>query len=128
MASSSDGKSLEIPPDIFYEILLKSGVKDLFFLWIDCHQVSCNFKAAVEHIFITKHLKKTWIHIDPGKWYLEEHGKVFLATEFQISHLSSANLSHAIYKDKECYENFHKEFACQLKQCSRTDPHLNVQG
>lgn len=59
-------KPREIALDIFYEIILKYGVKDLTFLWTTCRQVSRNFKEAAERLFVIKHLKKTWIHIDPG--------------------------------------------------------------
>ncbi|KAK0470244.1 uncharacterized protein EV420DRAFT_100128 [Desarmillaria tabescens] len=115
-ASSAAGKSQEIPPDIFYEVLLKSGVKDLSFLWINCRQVSRNFKDAVERVFITKHLKKTWIHIDPGKCYSSEHGKVFLASEFKFPHLDPADPSRAIFKDEECrrHEDFHAAFTRRM--------------
>ncbi|KAK0494033.1 hypothetical protein EDD18DRAFT_379479 [Armillaria luteobubalina] len=73
-----------------------TGVKDLTFLWINCRQVSRNFKEAVERVFVIKHLKKTWILIDPSEWYSEDHGKVFLASEFKFPRIDPTNPSRAI--------------------------------
>ncbi|KAK0214071.1 hypothetical protein IW262DRAFT_1466625 [Armillaria fumosa] len=105
-SDSSTGKLQEIPPDIFYEIILKYGVKDLSFLWINCRQVSRNFKEAVERVFVIKHLKKTWIHIDPGEWYSEDHGEVFLASEFKFSRLDPTNPARAIYNESNAMKTF----------------------
>ncbi|SJK99542.1 uncharacterized protein ARMOST_02847 [Armillaria ostoyae] len=57
----------EIPTDVLYEILLQYGEKNLSFLWLNCRPVSRNFKDAVERVFVTKHLKKTWLHVDIGR-------------------------------------------------------------
>ncbi|SJK99556.1 uncharacterized protein ARMOST_02864 [Armillaria ostoyae] len=121
-SDSSAGKPQEIPPDIFYEIILKYGVKDLTFLWINCRQVSRNFKEAVERVFVIKHLKKTWIHIDPGEWYSEDHGEVFPASEFKFSRLDPTNPSRAIYNDEQCHED--KEFARRLRRMFKNGPSL----
>ncbi|PBL04286.1 hypothetical protein ARMGADRAFT_1004874 [Armillaria gallica] len=123
-SNPSAEKPREIAPDIFYEIILKYGVKDLTFLWINCRQVSRNFKEAVERLFVIKHLKKTWIHIDPGEWYSEDHGKVFLASEFKFSRLDPTDPSRAIYNDEQCHEDFHEEFARRLKRMFENGPSL----
>lgn len=57
----------EIPTDVLYEILLQYGVKNLSFLWLNCRPVSRNFKDVVERVFVTKHLKKTWLHVEIGR-------------------------------------------------------------
>ncbi|KAK0470269.1 uncharacterized protein EV420DRAFT_1499461 [Desarmillaria tabescens] len=120
----SSSNSQEPPTDIFYEILLNSGVKDPSFLWITCRQVSRSFKDAVERVFVARHLKKTWLHIDAGNWYSPEHGKVFFAPEFKFSRLDPANLSRAIYRYDECHEDFRDELARRLRQMFRNGPSL----
>lgn len=62
--SSTGLDSLAIPADLFYNILYH--VKDLTFLWTSCREVSTDFKRAVERVFITKHLRKTWLKFDGG--------------------------------------------------------------
>lgn len=57
----------EIPTDVLYEILLQYGVKNLSFLWLNCRPVSRNFKDVVERVFVTKHLRKTWLHVEIGR-------------------------------------------------------------
>ncbi|PBL04314.1 hypothetical protein ARMGADRAFT_1070782 [Armillaria gallica] len=129
MASSSAGNSQETLSDIFYEILLHSRVKELSFFWITCRQVSRSFKDAVEHVFITKHLNKTWIRIDAGIWHSSEHGKVFLASEFKFFRLDPANPSRAIFgKYDECHEDFREELARRLSQMLKNGPRLNIRG
>ncbi|PBK67793.1 hypothetical protein ARMSODRAFT_301379 [Armillaria solidipes] len=124
MSSSSAGTFQETPSDIFYEILLHSKVKELSFFWITCRQVSRSFKDAVEHVFITKHLNKTWIRTDAGIWHSSEHGKVFLASEFKFSRLGPADPSRAIFKYDECHEDFREELARRLRQMLKNGPSL----
>ncbi len=143
MASSSAGNPQETPSDIFYEILLHSRVKELSFFWITCRQVSRSFKDAVEHVFITKHLNKTWIRIDAGRslydpllcffkkltfvlgiWHSSEHGKVFLSSEFKFYRLDPADPSRAVFKYDECHENSQEELARRLSQMLKNGPSL----
>ncbi|KAK0222827.1 hypothetical protein EDD85DRAFT_859855 [Armillaria nabsnona] len=124
MSSPSAGTFQETPSDIFYEILLHSSVKEHSFFWITCRQVSRSFKDAVEHVFITKHLNKTWIRIDAGIWHSSEHGKVFLASDIKYSHLDPADPSRAVFKYVECHEDFREELAHRLSQMLKNAPSL----
>ncbi|KAK0444023.1 hypothetical protein EV421DRAFT_1801607 [Armillaria borealis] len=86
----------EIPTDILYEILLQYGVKNLSFLWLNCRAVSRNFKDAVEHVFVTKHLKKTWLHVGVDKY--DAYVKL------QFDHLDSTDPSRAVFESSECQD------------------------
>lgn len=54
--------------DVISLILMHVGVKakDLTFLWATCRVVSRDFKNAVEHVFETRHLKRTFLKMDGG--------------------------------------------------------------
>lgn len=43
---------------------------ELTYLWTTVRHVSRQFKAAVEDIFKTEHLSKTWLHVEPGEFSL----------------------------------------------------------
>ncbi|KAK0222794.1 hypothetical protein EDD85DRAFT_244362 [Armillaria nabsnona] len=89
--------SQDIPVDVFYEILLRCGVQDLCFLWLNCRPVSRKWKAAVERVFVTKHLKKTWLHVDTGaKPRTEDQHDTDV--EFQFYRLDPADSTRAIFE------------------------------
>ena len=55
--------------DVFTHILMFIGTKDhdMTWLWTTCREVSRDFKDAVERVFITRHLKKTWLRVEGGE-------------------------------------------------------------
>ncbi len=63
----SPPSSWDVPADVFYEILLQYGARNLSFLGLNCRPVSRNFKEAVERVFVTKHLRRIWLHVDTGR-------------------------------------------------------------
>lgn len=71
--SSSTMAQTPFSADVFYNILMFIGVKtrDLVFLWTTCREVSRDFKNAVEHVFITRHIKKTFLKIDGGTFRVD---------------------------------------------------------
>lgn len=40
---------------------------DLTYLWTTVRQVSKQFRQEIEEIFRTKHLPRTWVHVDTGE-------------------------------------------------------------
>ncbi|KAK0470259.1 uncharacterized protein EV420DRAFT_1757822 [Desarmillaria tabescens] len=88
----------DIPTDVIYEILLQYGVRNLSFLWLNCRPVSRNFKDAVERVFVTKHLRKTWLRVDTGE---HDAGVV----ELQFYSLDPDDSSRAIFESYECQES-----------------------
>ncbi|SJK99566.1 uncharacterized protein ARMOST_02874 [Armillaria ostoyae] len=101
--------SQDIPVDVFYEILLRCGVraKDLCFLWLNCRPVSRNCKDAVERVFATKHLKKTWLRVDTG---------AKLRTEFQFYRLDPTDSTRAIFESYKYKDG--------IEEALRTGPSL----
>ncbi|KAK0432285.1 hypothetical protein EV421DRAFT_1508249 [Armillaria borealis] len=107
--------SQDIPVDIFYEILLRCGVQDLCFLWLNCRPVSRNCKDAVERVFVTKHLKKTWIRVDTGaKSRTEDQHDTDV--EFQFYRLDPTDSTRAIFESYK-YED-------GIEEALRTGPSL----
>ncbi|KAK0444007.1 hypothetical protein EV421DRAFT_1903134 [Armillaria borealis] len=80
----------DIPADIFYEILLQYGVKNLAFLWLNCRPVSHNFKNAVERVFVAKHLRKTWLHVNIRELQRD--------IELQFYRLDAADPTRAVFE------------------------------
>ncbi|KAK0193394.1 hypothetical protein F5146DRAFT_1030425 [Armillaria mellea] len=80
----------DIPADIFYEICLQYGVKNLAFLWLNCRPVSHNFKDAVERVFVAKHLKKTWLYVN-----IRELQR---GIELQFHRLDAADPTRAVFE------------------------------
>ncbi|KAK0470240.1 uncharacterized protein EV420DRAFT_1634679 [Desarmillaria tabescens] len=78
----------DIPADVIYEILLQYNVQNLGFLWLNCRPVSRNFKDAVERVFVTKHLRKIWLHVDAEslEWALRNGSSLELNVIIQIRH------------------------------------------
>ncbi|KAF8069322.1 hypothetical protein FPV67DRAFT_1669328 [Lyophyllum atratum] len=109
----AQGGELDFPADLFYPILLH--IKDLTFLWTVCRAVSRDFAAAAEHVFIARHLSKTWLIIDGGCWYSNRHGKLQLSSEFSFDRMDPSNPSRAIFSDKECATIFHAKLAARLR-------------
>ncbi|KAK7049833.1 hypothetical protein VNI00_005263 [Paramarasmius palmivorus] len=105
MASSSNAPRWSA--DVFYNILLFTGVneRDMLFLWTTCREVSRDFKDAVERVFITKHLKKTFLKIDGGWDYSSKFGKLSLSTTFVFSRLDPNDRSRAVFVDEDCHED-----------------------
>lgn len=68
LPESSQG--LAFSADVFYAILMFTGVKihNLVWLWTS-RNVSRQFKDAVERVFIMRHLKRTRLSIYGGAWY-----------------------------------------------------------
>ncbi|SJK99558.1 uncharacterized protein ARMOST_02866 [Armillaria ostoyae] len=94
--------SQDIPVDVFYAILLRCGVrvKDLCFLWLNCRPVSRKCKDAVERVFVTKHLNKTWLRFDPKPIKTrngtnDHHGT---DVDFQFYCLDPADSARAIFE------------------------------
>jgi len=58
----------KFPADIFYHVLMYVGtqVDDLVWLWRSCRAVSHDFEDAVERVFITRHLSKTFLSVNGG--------------------------------------------------------------
>ncbi|KAK0222820.1 hypothetical protein EDD85DRAFT_859842, partial [Armillaria nabsnona] len=89
-----------VPTDVLYEILLQYDVQNLSFLWLNCRAVSRNFKDAVEHVFVTKHLKKAWLHVG-----VDKHDAY---VELQFDHLDSTDSSRAVFDSSECQDRLER--------------------
>ncbi|KAF9269822.1 hypothetical protein L218DRAFT_993813 [Marasmius fiardii PR-910] len=108
--------------DVFSSILIHIGVRveDMVFLWTTCREVSRGSKDAVERVFIMKHLKRTYLKIDAGESCytirMELYRKVSLATEYTFSHLDLNDRTRAIFRDKECHQDFKRLMRRTLKE------------
>ncbi|KAK0193378.1 hypothetical protein F5146DRAFT_379785 [Armillaria mellea] len=89
--------SWDIPADVFYEILLKYGMQNISFLWLNYRPVCRNFKDAVKRVFATKDLRRTWLHIDTGELETD--------IELQFYALDPTDSTHAVFESYN-YEDY----------------------
>ncbi|KAK0470242.1 uncharacterized protein EV420DRAFT_100333 [Desarmillaria tabescens] len=103
--SSPVSEPLNIPTDIFYEILLQSDDQDTAFFWLDCRRVSHSFHSAVEHVFAVKYLNQTFIHAHYTRG--EQTGTSY--TKFEFSHIDPTDSSRVIYKHSKLDERYRED-------------------
>lgn len=117
---SSQTSFPNLPNELFIEIVrhFSERIRDTTFLWTSCRGVSRAFKAAVEHVFIQKHLPKTSLHVSAGILIFSapEALLIFLLRyvgrrtfRFNFSHLDSNKEAIAIFQPVERRE------ACKIK-------------
>ncbi|PBK67783.1 hypothetical protein ARMSODRAFT_1020298 [Armillaria solidipes] len=114
---------LNIPADVFYEILLQSSDEDAAFFWLDCRRVSRNFYSAVENVFVAKYLKQTWIHVYSAGGE-SSRSRTIHTTEFEFSRLDPADSSRAIYTHHKFDEGFQEDVCRCLNVVFGTGPSL----
>jgi len=108
--------SAKVDADVFFDILMCVGISadELVWLWTSCREVSRHCKDAVERIFISKHLKKTFLSVPGGMQFHETYGKVHLQTEFVFSGLDSNDRTRAIFHVDRSNSNKDPEFAAAV--------------
>ncbi|PBL04299.1 hypothetical protein ARMGADRAFT_1057108 [Armillaria gallica] len=121
--SSQVSEPLNIPADVFYEILIQSCDGNAAFFWLDYRRVSRNFHSAVENIFVAKYLRQTWIHVyssggEPAR------SRTTHTTEFEFSRLDPADSSRAIYTHHKFDKGFQEDVCRCLNVVFEAGPSL----